>query len=69
MYVAIISIAQHASPNVSGHNEFARPSASSVSAGTWMMPGKICRYSDFPKSTSAGVSDWFSRSMLGGTGR
>src|SRR3990170_9155811 len=36
MYVAIISIAQQASPNVSGQSEFLRPSASTLSAGTWM---------------------------------
>ena len=44
MYVDIISIAQHASPNVSGHSEFLRASASRSSIRAVTTPGVALRY-------------------------
>src|SRR6266540_1585783 len=48
MNVDIISIAQQASPKVSGHSDDLRPHAISQSAGICMIPGKICRYAALP---------------------
>ena len=62
MYVAIISIAQHASPNVIGHSDDFRAAASTASAGTCRIPGRICRYSAVPGWYGAGVSSSCSRS-------
>ncbi len=43
MYVDIISMAQHASPKVSGHSEFFLASASRSSSGAVMTPGAPLR--------------------------
>ena len=48
MNVDIISIAQQASPNVSGHRDDFRPQAISQSAGICMIPGRICLYAALP---------------------